>query len=180
MASTAEPNSLLSRRTFLRQSIFGSLFLSFGGVLRPISGHAASPQPLLFLSDHEFEIMKGVATRIIDLNSSSPLSAHEVALRADKFLSAEHPEIQDQFHTLLYAFNAPLFTFLFDFRFSSFINMSPEDQGSYLEDWMTSAFAFRRTGFQALKRTSLSMYYTDSRSWPEIQYDGMFLPWERG
>lgn len=180
MASLKEPTSLLSRRTFLRRSILGSMFLSFGGVLRPLPGQAPSLQALLFFSDYEFKIMKAVAARVIDLNSSSPLSEHEVALRADKFLSAEHAEIQDQYHTLLYAFNAPLFTFLFDFRFSSFINMSPEDQDSYLEDWMTSTFAFRRTGFQALKRLSLSMYYTDSRSWPEIQYDGMFLPWERG
>jgi hypothetical protein len=34
---------------------------------------------------------------------------------------------------------------------------------------------FRRTGFQALKRVSLSMFYTGSRSWTEIGYEGMFL-----
>jgi len=180
MAFVAEPDSPLSRRTFLRQSILGSLFLSFGGLVRPLLGQAVTTQSLLFFSDHEFKIMEAVATRIIDLDPSSPLSPTEVALRADRFLAAEPPEIQDQFHTLLYAFNAPFFAFLFDLRFSSFIGMSPEDQESYLEDWMTSTFAFRRTGFQALKRVSLSMYYTDSRSWPGIQYDGMFLPWERG
>jgi hypothetical protein len=176
MASLAEPNSL-SRRTFLRQSILGSLFLSCGGLVRPLLGQSA--QSLLYFSDHEFEIMKSVAAQIIGLEASSPLSPREVALRADQFLSEEPPEIQDQVHTLLYAFNAPIFAFLFDFRFSSFLNMSEEDQQSYLEDWMTSNFAFRRTGFQALKKVSLSMYYTDSRSWPGIQYDGMFLPWER-
>jgi len=180
MASLKGPTSLLSRRTFLRQSILGSVFLSFGGVFRPLLGQASPAQPLLFFSDHEFEIMKAVITRIIDLDGSSPLPPDEVAFRADQFLAGEPPEIQDQFHTLLYAFNAPIFTFLFDLRFSSFIGMSPEGQESYLEDWMTSAFAFRRTGFQALKRVSLSMYYTDSRSWPGIEYDGMFLPWERG
>lgn len=34
---------------------------------------------------------------------------------------------------------------------------------------------FRRTGFQALKRVSLSMFYAGSRSWTEIGYEGMFL-----
>ena len=145
--------------------------------MRPVLGQTA--QSLLYFTDHEFEVMKAVAAQIIGLESSSPLSAHEAAVRADRFLSEEPPEIQDQFHTLLYAFNAPIFAFLFDFRFSSFIGMSSEDQQSYLEDWMTSNFAFRRTGFQALKRVALSMYYTDSRSWPGIQYEGMFLPWER-
>ncbi len=179
MPIPAERHSILSRRTFLKQSLFGSLFLSFGGILRPTSVQDGDIQGLVFFSEHEFEIMKAVATCIIDLNSTDSLTAAEVALRADKFLSAEHPEIQDQIHTLLYVFNAPLFAFLFDFRFSSFISMAAEDQKTYLEDWMTSVLAFRRTGFQALKRTSLSMYYTDSRSWPGIRYDGMFLPWER-
>jgi hypothetical protein len=57
--------------------------------------------------------------------------------------------------------------------------MSPQDKDSYLEDWMTSNLGFRRTGFQALKRISLSMFYTDSRSWTEIGYEGMFLPEDR-
>ncbi len=117
---------------------------------------------------------------MIGLSADAPLSSDEIALRADQFLSSEPPEIQEQLHTLFTVFNAPLFTFLFDWRFSSFLNMSPEDKDSYIEDWMTSPLPFRRTAFQALKRLSLSMYYTDSRSWPGIQYDGMFLPWERG
>lgn len=123
--------------------------------------------------------MKAVADRIVGIDGKSGLSAEEVTLRVDAYFNAADPEIQEQIHQLLTVFNAPFFTFLFDWRFSSFINMSPEDQDSYLEDWMTSVFAFRRTGFQALKRTCLSLYYTDSRSWPEIGYEGMFLPWER-
>ncbi len=179
MPSLADHVPQLSRRTFLRQSVFGSLFLTVGALGRPLQARSGISTSLLFFSDHEFEIMKAVAERVVELDSSSPMTPEEVALRADGFLAVEPPEIQDQFHTLLYAFNAPLFTFLFDLRFSSFIGMSADDQTSYLEDWMTSTFAFRRTGFQALKRVSLSMYYTDSRSWPGIGYDGMFLPWER-
>jgi len=103
----------------------------------------------------------------------------DVAGRADVFLSTADPEIRDQIHQLLTVFNAPFFTFLFDFRFSSFLNMSPQDKDSYLEDWMKSILGLRRTGFQALKRLCMSMYYTDSRSWKEIGYEGMFLPEER-
>jgi hypothetical protein len=57
--------------------------------------------------------------------------------------------------------------------------MSPADKDSYIEDWMTSNLGFRRTGFQALKRVSMSMFYTDSRSWKEIGYEGMFMPEDR-
>src|SRR3972149_2127178 len=127
MAFVAEPDSPLSRRTFLRQSILGSLFLSFGGLVRPLLGQGVTTQSLLFFPDPAFKIMEAVATRVIDLDPSSPLSPTEVALRADRFLAAEPPEIQDQFHTLLYAFNAPFFAFLFDLPFSSFIGMRSEE-----------------------------------------------------
>jgi len=138
-------------------------------------------EQLKFFSPMEFLIVQAVSRRIV----GAPLPGHpstdevDVALRADLFLAGAEPEIQEQFHELLTVFNGALFAFLFDFQFSSFINMSPEDQDAYLESWMTSALEFRRTAFQALKRISLSLFYTDSRSWNEIHYDGMFLPWER-
>ena len=68
---------------------------------------------------------------------------------------------------------------LLDFRMSSFLNMTLAVKDSYLHDWMTSSLGFRRTGFQALKRVSMSMFYTDSRTWKEIGYDGMFMPEDR-
>ncbi len=119
--------------------------------------------------------MEAVADRIVgNLKDAAPTASQVgVALRADKFLSGADPEIQEQFHQLLMVFNAPAFTFLFDFRFFSFINMKTEDQDSYIDDWMTSVIGFRRTGFQALKRPSLSMFYTDPRSWKDIDFEGL-------
>jgi len=139
------------------------------------------PKDLHYFSPKEYLIFQSIADRIIGqpLQAGPTAADVGVAARADQFLGKADPEVQDQFHQLLTVFNAPFFTFLFDFRFSSFLNMSPEDKDSYLEDWMTSYLSFRRTGFQALKRISLSMFYTDSRSWPEIGYEGMFLPEDR-
>jgi hypothetical protein len=54
--------------------------------------------------------------------------------------------------------------------------MDSAGQDSYLEGWMTSSLGFRRTGFQALKRLSMSMHYTDAHSWEEIGFHGMELP----
>ncbi len=133
---------------------------------------------LQFFSAKEYLIMKSVSDRLIGtLNDVAPTPDQVgTTFRADKFLAGSDPEIQDQFHQLLTVFNAPIFTFLFDFRFSSFINMNPNDQDSYLEDWMTSYIGFRRTAFQALKRTSLSMFYTNEQSWKEIGFEGMDVP----
>jgi len=175
-----------SRRRFLKETLFGAITLSAAKLI-PFdvarAGVAAEVQPLLkFFSPNEFLIMQSVAERIVGMPSHTGPTARDVnaALRADQFLFDADPEVQEQFHQLLTVFNGALFTFLFEFRFSNFIAMSPDDQVSYLQSWMTSSVEFRRTAFQALKRVSLSMFYTESRSWNEIGYDGMFLPWERG
>ena len=175
-----------TRRTFLKETLLGAVVLSAAKLIpfdvARADGVAEVPTLLKFFSPNEFLIMQAVADRIVGTPSRTGPTAGDVnvALRADRFLIDADPEAQEQFHQLLTVFNGALFTFLFDFRFSSFINMSPEDQDSYLESWMTSSYEFRRTAFQALKRVSLSMFYTESRSWNEIGYDGMFLPWERG
>ncbi|MBI5463475.1 MAG: hypothetical protein HY966_00810 [Ignavibacteriales bacterium] len=131
---------------------------------------------LKFFSPDEYLILQSAAERIVGPASAGAPSAAEidVALRADAFLAGADPEIQEQFHLLLTVFNHPVFTFLFDFRFSAFVNMNDDEKDSYIEDWMTSPIAFRRTAFVGLKRLCMSMYYTDARSWPAIGYDGVF------
>jgi hypothetical protein len=174
-----------SRRKFLKQTVLGGAFLTVTRIFPRDFLFAQStegiPTDLRYFSAQEYLILQALAERIIGPPAYGGPSANDidVARHADQFLATADVEIQDQFHQLLTVFNAPFFTFLFDLRFSSFINMAPEDKDSYLEDWMTSNLALRRTGFQALKRLCLSMFYTDSRSWKEIGYEGMFLPEDR-
>jgi hypothetical protein len=172
----------VSRRRFLKNTAFGVFALSVTHVI-PDSDPAASLSPeiesqLRYFSPKEYLIVKSVSDRMVGTPSDGSPAPDQIdaALRADIFLAGADPEIQAQFHQLLTVFNAPIFTFLFDFRFSSFIKMVPTDKDSYLEDWMTSSLGFRRTGFQALKRTCLSMYYTDQRSWKGIGFEGMDVP----
>lgn len=171
-----------SRRKFLKRTALGTLVLTAAKALpAPLLTDVFPedvPQDLLYFSRHEYRLIRALASRMVG-EAASGTREIDVALRADRYLSAADPEAQDQFHTLLTVFNSPLFAFLFDFRFSSFLDMSSTDQDSYIEDWMASGLEFRRTGFQALKRTCLSMYYTDARSFAEIGYHGMFLPTER-
>lgn len=180
---TAGPVS--SRRRFLKETTLGILLLSAGGVRAAargtVLGSRIRGEELFFFSEEEFSILQAVARRLIGPECPIGEGPQEinVALRADRFLAGADPEVQEQFHQLLVVFNAPLFTFLFDFRLSSFLSMSPQTQDAYLHDWMTSPLAFRRTAFQALKRLCASMYYTDARSWEAIEYSGMFLPQER-
>jgi Gluconate 2-dehydrogenase subunit 3 len=178
-------SSPLSRRRFLRSSASGIILLA---AARFIPGARASaepsgeiPGPLRYFSANEYRVLQAVSRRLIGpVPPEFPQgSGVDVPLRADTFLSEEDPEIQDQYHLLLTLFSSALFAFLFDFRLRRFLDMSADDQDSYLMDWMKSGLEVRRKGFSALKKLCLSMYYTDERSWPEIGYDGMFLPEER-
>ncbi len=173
-----------SRRKFLKETLFGVAVLSVARFV-PRSLLSAQTVPgslsLRYFSEHEYLIIRAVADRIIGQAQPRTLRAQDIdlALRADQFLATADPEIQEQFHLLLTVFNARLFTFLFDFRFSSFVDMHRDDQDSYLADWMTSRLGFRRAGFQGLKRLCISMFYTDNRTWDEIGYRPVFLPEEQ-
>lgn len=174
-----------SRRKFLKQTLSGAVVLAASNLLPADTLFADElgevPKDLSYFSPKEYLVFTAAAERLIGPAPSggATLTDIDVAGRADHFLAGADPEIQEQIHQLLSVFNAPLFTFLFDFRTSSFLNMSAPDRDSYLEDWMTSKFGFRRSGFQALKRISMSMFYTDGRSWKEIGYEGMFMPEDR-
>lgn len=172
----------VSRRTFLKDTFLGAFFLSLGGMLAPfwrLSVSPAVPDHLQFLSPDEFVLLRAIAERLIGLEAGKEAVPESVMIEADRYLAAEDRRSQEEFHQLLSVFGSPLFTFLFDFRFSGFLSMSPSDQETYLEDWMTSSFAFRRRAFQALKRLCLSRYYLESDHWQEIGYEGMFLPEDR-
>jgi hypothetical protein len=176
---------ITTRRKFLKETLSGATFLAASNLIPSevlLAGDLIQvPKNLTFFSPREYLIFEAIAERMIGLPSSEQPSVTDVgvASRADQFLAGADPEVQDQLHQLFTVFNAAFFAFLFDFRFSSFRNMSAADKDSYILDWMTSKFGFRRTAFQALKRLSLSMFYTDSRSWKEIGYEGMFMPEDR-
>ena len=170
------------RRRFLRQTAFGAAALIAARFLP--SGRAAAqegsapPAALKFFSQDEYSVFSAAAARCTGHPAASGGGGIDTALRADAFLSTEDPEIQDQIHLLLTIFNSVFAAILLSFTFSRFVDMDGAAQDRYIEGWMTSTFAFRRTAFQALKRLSMSMYYTDERSWDEIGYHGITAPGE--
>jgi hypothetical protein len=172
---------ILSRRTFLRETILGATVLSAAQFLpgyRAFAFPPGEPFKAQFFSPHELLILRAVADRLIGPSPATRPGAMDigVAERADRFLAEADPEVQEQIHLLLSIFNAKSFAFLFDFRFSSFIDMRPDIQDAHIDDWMTSRLGFRRTGFQALKRLCMSMFYTDERTFSEIGYTPLYVP----
>jgi hypothetical protein len=176
---------LIGRRRFLRRTLFGVAALSAARLLPSAYTHAGVPQTvsdqLTWFSEKEYLVVSAVSARLTGhaAPGSSPDKGIDVALRADRFLATEDPEIQEQIHLLLTLFNSAFVAAVLEFKFSSFLDMGPEEKDEYLEGWMTSGISFRRTAFQALKRLCMSMHYTDARSSEEIGYHGMFMPEDR-
>ena len=171
----------LSRRTFLKETSFGVVALAAARLL-PSSllfaqEQATGHETLRFFNDEEYRVIAAVAARLVGPSARGEQDI-DVALRADRFLSTADPEIQSQFHLLLTIFNSVITAVLVQFRFSTFLGMNADSQDKYLQGWMTSHLAFRRTAFQGLKRLCMSMYYTDGRSWHEIGYQAVTLPEE--
>jgi hypothetical protein len=172
----------IGRRRFLRKTLFGGAALFVAPALPSGFIHAQIPpgtaRELQFFSEEEYAVVSAAAARLTGHvpGEPGPGGTIDPALRADRFLSTEDPEIQDQIHLLLTIFSSPIAALFFNFRFSGFLKMDAAGQESYIEGWMTSSLGFRRTGFQALKRLSMSMHYTDEHSWEEIGYNGMELP----
>ena len=163
-----------SRRRFLRGTIAGTVFLSFGNLSAFARPAADAHPPLQFFDQQEFALFRAIADRIIGPRPDDAPSLDIIAQRADAFLALEHPEIQEQFHLLLTLFDSAWVAMLFDLQWSSFLGMSPDAKDAYLRDWMLSPLAFRRTAFQGLKRLSLSVYYTHADSWRGIGFDGEY------
>ena len=60
-------------------------------------------------------------------------------------------------------------------RIRSFSTLSPDTQTEVIRGWATSRLAFRRTGFVAIKRVAMSVYYAQEASWPAIGFPGPWL-----
>ncbi|HTO94340.1 MAG TPA: hypothetical protein VMM80_08190 [Bacteroidota bacterium] len=170
------------RRRFLRQTAFGAAALVAARALpsgrATAQESAATPDALKFFSKDEYRVFSAAAGRLTGHPADAGGARIDTALRADAFLITEDPEIQEQIHLLLTIFNSVFAAILLSFTFSRFTDMDSAAQDRYIEGWMTSTFAFRRTAFQALKRLSMSMYYTDDRAWDEIGYHGIAAPGE--
>lgn len=166
---TVDPMSS-TRRAFLKETLLGTMFLAAARPLRVLATAMEEPPPPGFFSEEERAIITAAAQRLIGTAVEPDAPLIDVSSRADRFLAEEEPGVQEQMHLLLAIFNSQFAALVFSLKFSSFLDMNPQARDEYLEGWMTSRLGFRRTGFQALKRLCMSMYYTHPASYAGIGY----------
>lgn len=126
---------------------------------------------LKVLSKKEYEILKAVSGRIVP--GAFEEFGLDLALKIDSVFANLAPYFGREFKLLLKIFEYG--TPLLGFTLKRFTQMTPEEQDRYLAGWERSRLSFKRMGFQALKRTALSAFYTSDETWASIGYRGPWL-----
>ena len=96
----------------------------------------------------------------------------DVAAKADAFLAPLPQNDRKDLKQLLALFDNALFSALQGGPPRPFTQMSPQDQDAHLRRWQTSRLALQRTGFQAMKRLSCALYFSDPRTFASVGYPG--------
>lgn len=163
--------SQLPRRSLLKKGLFGGLILLLGGgaglVFFPSRQGFTAPPTLLSISPARFQVLAAIGARIAPPGADGGA----VAAGVDRLLSYAVVETQKEIEKLLGLFENALPGLLLGGRALPFTRLSASSQDAVLDDWRTSAFALRRTGFQALRKLCLMAYWIEESSWKAIGYD---------
>lgn len=129
---------------------------------------------LRVLTEREYQVLKAVCVRIVP--EIDTIHGLDHAQKIDEVLVTVRNELARDFKLLLFVLEyGPPFL---NFTFKRFTQMVPHEQDQYLASWEKSKLAFKRMGFQALKRSALAAFYGSEESWSQIGYRGPWL--ERG
>lgn len=158
---------MISRRRFLRNSLFAAAALGLAGVIgRRLSGYSLDGKTaarLQVLSPKEFLILQAIARRVLAGDGPSADEV-EAAMHADAYLAHVPEPLVDDVRGLLQLFE--------HLHTSRFTHMSPIEQDAVLAAWQKSSLALKRQGFQALRTLCFMGYYRDARTWPLLGYTG--------
>ncbi len=169
--------AVLSRRRFLKVGLAGTAVVVLGGAglaLRRTVLREGPAARLKTFTPKEFSIFAAIADRVCPPGGDGApgATALEVARKADLVVSTLDEPTRKEFKLLLHVFDNGLAGFLFEGRLRPFTQLSPAEQDRSLASWGRSRLAFRRTGYEAVKRLAGALYYADERTWTRIGYPG--------
>ena len=174
---TPSPQAVLresfGRREFLRRGA-GGLLLALGGVLPGCGRAGGGRDDHRLLSDSERQVLQAICERFLPGGGRAPAASEiDVAGKIERLLPELGPHAISDFRHLLTLFEwSPL---LFECKLVRFTTLPPELQDQVIRGWAVSRLGFRRSGFAAMKRLAMSVYYTQEESWPAIGFPGPWL-----
>ena len=159
------------RREFLRRG-GGGLMLGLGAML-PGCGSGGRGGKGVF-SDSARTTLYALCERLLPNGEEGPSrGAIGVAEKIEELVSQLGGRSVADFRHLLSLFEwSPI---LFEAKPGRFSTLPPESQTEVIQGWATSRLGFRRTGFVAIKRVAMSVYYAQETSWPAIGFPGPWL-----
>ncbi len=167
-----------TRRSFLKKTLGGAALLAVAGAV-PVALRKTklreSPKTLRFFTPAEYSIWAAAADRILaeEKPSGAPAPGQvDVAGKADAFLAPLPESDRKDLKQLLALFDNALFSLLQGGPPRPFTQMSADEQDAHLRKWQTSRFAIQRTGFQAIKRLSAALYFSDPSTYASVGYPG--------
>ena len=159
------------RREFLRRGA-GGLLLALGGALPGCSRRIDEDDKGGPLAESDREVLRAICARLLPASDAPPAAEMNVARRMESLLAQLGPRPLSDFRRLLALFEwSPM---LFDTIPGRFTRLSAENQDQVIRGWATSRLGFRRSGFVAVKRLAMSIYYSQEETWPAIGFPG---PW---
>lgn len=171
MSPDAVVRESFGRREFLRRGA-GGLLLALGGALPGCSGGGDETGGRGPFVEAEREVLRAICARLLPGGGRAPAAAEvDVAGRMERLLHALGAT--SDFRRLLALFEwSP---WLFEAKPGRFTRLSAESQDQVIRGWATSRLGFRRSGFVAIKRLAMSIYYTQQETWAAIGFPGPWL-----
>lgn len=164
----------IGRRTFLKRTLLVLVAVGLVGLFVGRWSSRVKRRPhrrLRFFTPSEYAVMTAVAETMLP---GIPFHLTETVEQIDSSLAARPAVETKDIRTLLWMIEhlPPVL----DRRLGFFTALADADRAAVLRGWANSSWAFRRTGFSALKYLVMIHHYADRRSWRSIHYEPMELP----
>ena len=172
----------MQRRTLFKALGGGVVVLAGGAGALFLRGTKMWPLPgekLKYFSPREYSIFMAVADALLELPAKTAdgikvpsIEEASVGLKADEYMSRNIPDAQHDVHVLLSLFDNALAGFLFCGTIAPFSQMHLASRRAYLSKWENHSIPVLRSGFIALKKLAISVYYASPETWESIHYPG--------
>ncbi len=170
------PPAQPARRIFLKRGLAGSALLAIGGL-----GFLTTRQSLELkftgelrcVNASQYALLAALAERFIPKRFGFPSAAElDVAQSCDAIIDQLDPSARDEVLQLLTLFESAIGNFTLGARPKTFTQMPPDEQDRVMEEWRTSRFVLRRSGYTAVRNMVMAAYFGHPKSWEAVGYPG--------